>query len=141
MNKVGKNWTWVRWALVLPAAVAAFFASQLVGIVLTLFAPDLWSQLINSALGGYAFVYIGARTAPREATAIAVVLAVIFYFQLSGRDPSLRQTRLRIKLVDCCYFSDCGLPRCGGMPPDPHCGRAIANVLTHSWRKIGRTAC
>lgn len=68
---------WLRWLLVLPAAVSAFFAIQLVMAVVTWFEPDRWSQFINSIAGPFCFVYAGAKVAPKNSVAVAVVLTVI----------------------------------------------------------------
>jgi hypothetical protein len=77
--------TWLRWLLVLPAAVMSYVGIQiLVGIQSeTLSFPDwlqdLWSQGMNSIVGPWAFVFVGARVAPpRRAFETSVTLAVIF---------------------------------------------------------------
>ena len=69
--------TWVRWLLVLPAAVGAFLGIQLVMVIVLWVEPNRWAQLLNSLAGPFCFVYAGARVAPDKPTVVAVVLAVI----------------------------------------------------------------
>jgi hypothetical protein len=76
---------WLRWVLILPAAVFAYLTIQL-GFGLaseTLPYPDSvqdrLSQFINSFIGPWAFVYSGAKLAPRgTALHVAIGLAVLF---------------------------------------------------------------
>lgn len=77
---------WVRWLLVVPAALAAFGVVQvLVAIILTLsplqgLSPKLSDgagQLVNSALGPYCFVLMGSLVAPSHRRASAITLAVL----------------------------------------------------------------
>ncbi len=73
---------WARWALVLPAAAAAYIAIQILVAIgnsltgLPEFFEKAYSQLINSIVGPLAFVYVGATVAPRQHFAVALVLTV-----------------------------------------------------------------
>jgi len=76
---------WLRWILVLPVALLSYFAIQvLVGIQSdTLPLPgsiqDLWSQGVNSVVGPWAFVFVGAKMAPPpRAFETAVTLGVVY---------------------------------------------------------------
>jgi hypothetical protein len=68
---------WLRWLLVLPTAVAAYFAVQLAIIIAGLLSgnelPDWVYQLINSAASGYAFVGAAAWMAPRAKVVTAII--------------------------------------------------------------------
>ena len=60
---------WLRWILVVPASLVAYIGIQLVTgfsserLPLPDIAQDLYSQAVNSVLGPWAFVYVGAQTA------------------------------------------------------------------------------
>ncbi|MDP9225253.1 MAG: hypothetical protein M3P18_15695 [Actinomycetota bacterium] len=68
---------WLRWLLVLPTAVVAFFAVQFAIIIGGLLSgnelPDWVYQLINSAASGYAFVGAAAWMAPRAKVVTALI--------------------------------------------------------------------
>jgi len=84
---------WLRWLAVLPAAVGAYFASQVVTGLLTevgyffyagrgfedgwLDRPDYKSQFLCSIIGPYCLVWAGAKTAPRYRFVTALTLAVL----------------------------------------------------------------
>ena len=79
---------WLRWILVLPAAIGAYAGIQIVVIVGNTFCPgpqvfiQYFCQFVNSVAAPYCFVLAGARTAPRyrlvAAIALVVVLAVLY---------------------------------------------------------------
>jgi hypothetical protein len=76
--------TWLRWLLVVPAALAGFLAIQIVIVILSFFSgswlswlPDWAIQLINSAASGYALVYAAAWTAPRAKVVVAVSATIL----------------------------------------------------------------
>jgi len=76
---------WLRWVLMLPAALIAYFAIQVgVGLASEMIPyPDsvqnLVSQFLNSVVGPWAFVYTGAKLAPQgRALYAAIGLAVLF---------------------------------------------------------------
>ena len=72
---------WLRWLLVLPSAVVAFFLIQLVVIIGGFLSdnklPDWAYQLINSAASGYAFVGAAAWMAPGRKFVVAIVHTVV----------------------------------------------------------------
>jgi hypothetical protein len=80
-----KSKSWViqtlRWIAVLPAAVGAFFAIQLLILLMDATMAEgraTWFlQLINSFAGAYAFVFAGAHTAPKHQFIVGIVLAVV----------------------------------------------------------------
>lgn len=61
---------WLRWVLIVPAAGIAYFLVQIIGglasetIPLSDRGQDLFSQALNSALGPWALVRVGAAIAP-----------------------------------------------------------------------------
>jgi hypothetical protein len=63
--------------LVLPAACLGFTFAQLATILVTLFFPDIFSQLVSSATTPMGFVMLGARTAPSSRLHAAGVLMVL----------------------------------------------------------------
>ena len=92
----------IRWLLVLPAAIAGYFAPVIFGtIMLSLLEsgclshpepvidPPLWKilldnfplilPLITATLGAYLFIFAGAKTAPNRKFVVAVILAVIIF--------------------------------------------------------------
>ena len=75
---------WLRWILVIPAAIGAYAASQVVIGLLSLVSDFFWStgsarwtQLMNSAAGPAAFVWYGSRVAPRYRFSTSICLAVL----------------------------------------------------------------
>ena len=70
---------WLRWFLVLPAAVGAYallaFVGSIVGTLLPI--PSFLLQLYYSALSPVAFVAAGAATAPSYKFVVALVLTII----------------------------------------------------------------
>lgn len=69
---------WVRWALVLPAAVAGAIVAQAAVIVITIFVP--WpevSRIVSSFAMPLAFVALGSRVAPSQRVRVAGILTVI----------------------------------------------------------------
>ena len=78
---------WLRWFIVLPTALAAYFGVQAsVGVQSETWPlPDVlqdWlSQAINTVVGPWMFVYAGSAVAPRKSAASAtIVLAATFVF-------------------------------------------------------------
>lgn len=68
----------LRWLLVLPVSVAAYFAVQLINILCTMAVPDFMVglvQLFNSWAGPIAFVLAGVAVAPRQKRIVAMILA------------------------------------------------------------------
>lgn len=74
--------TMLRWVAVLPAALAAYFAIQLLIIlgdaIMAERHAEWFLQLVNSFASAYAFVFAGAHTAPRYQFTVGIVLAIIF---------------------------------------------------------------
>ncbi len=77
---------WLRWTLVLPVAVIAYFAIQVVvgigseRLPLSDYLQDSASQLINSILGPWAFVYPSSKIAPvGKSFQTAVFLTTLFF--------------------------------------------------------------
>lgn len=91
-----ENWPrWLRWLLVLPAAIASSLGIQLlVGIAHLFIEPgevlvpfvgamgDYFPQLANSIAGPYAFVWAGASLAPTRKKRVALVLATAMSLML-----------------------------------------------------------
>jgi hypothetical protein len=78
------SWDWLRWAAVLPAAIASYLGIQ---FVIALFRgledgfaerPDYKSQFICSIIGPYFLVWAGAKTAPRFRFVTALALTVLY---------------------------------------------------------------
>jgi hypothetical protein len=76
---------WLRWVLMLPAALIAYLAIQAgVGLASEMIPypdsiQDLVSQFLNSVVGPWAFVYTGAKIAPQgRALHAAIGLAALF---------------------------------------------------------------
>lgn len=74
---------WLRWILVLPVSLAAYIGVQVLAgisseqLPLPSVARDWYSQALNSFLGPWVFVYIGAQVSPpKQRAATAVALAV-----------------------------------------------------------------
>lgn len=76
---------WMRWTLLLPGAIGAYLVVQvIVAMALTLsfvqhLSPSLSDkagQFINSAVGPYFFVIVGAGIAPTRKRLSAVLLAL-----------------------------------------------------------------
>ena len=72
----------MRWILVLPAAVGAYFSVQiaitLVNLLQDFFwsmGSERWTQLINSIAGPAAFVWCGTKTAPKYRANVSIILA------------------------------------------------------------------
>jgi len=77
---------WLRWTLILPVAVIAYFAIQIVvgigseRLPLSDYLQDSASQLINSILGPWAFVYPSSQIAPvGKSSQTAVFLTTLFF--------------------------------------------------------------
>ena len=77
---------WLRWTLVLPVAVIAYFAIQVVvgigseRLPLSDYLQDSASQFINSILGPWAFVYPSSKIAPAgKSSQTAVFLTTLFF--------------------------------------------------------------
>lgn len=73
---------WVRWILVLPAAViGGALVAGLFGLLnifnVDLKAGDIWFQEVQNFLLGGAFVFLGAATAPRSQFVIGLLLLII----------------------------------------------------------------
>jgi len=67
---------WLRWFLVLPAAVAAYAVVQLINAVFAP-APDWVIRWFSSFADPCAFVLVGSLTAPKARFAVSVVLAIV----------------------------------------------------------------
>lgn len=79
---------WIRWLLVVPGAVVAYFAVSIAVGILSELDP-LWSnrsegvrnfvsQLANSIVAPISFVYAGSRVAPTHRFIVSVMLASAF---------------------------------------------------------------
>jgi hypothetical protein len=72
---------WFKWVLVLPAAVGAYAATQILLVIGSVFFPgsfgDIWTQFIGSILCPIAFVWAGAKTAPAHRFITGMVLTVL----------------------------------------------------------------
>ena len=75
---------WVRWILVLPAAIVGYVAVQFFVAIGNSVGPgpewltDYWCQFVNSIAGPCCFVWVGVRIAPRYSFIVSVVLTVLF---------------------------------------------------------------
>ena len=76
---------WLRWLLVLPAALGACVGIQIVVIFGNLITwPDsipfrkFFIEIINSIAANYCFVIIGAKTAPKHRFVVGVILATAY---------------------------------------------------------------
>lgn len=70
----------LRWVGVLPAAVGAYFLSQILFALASVIGneiPDFIVQLWNSYVGVLAFIYAGVYTAPARRVGVAVVLSIL----------------------------------------------------------------
>ncbi len=80
--------TALRWITVLPAAICAYFAVQLLVIMANATMAeghaDWYLQLINSFAGAYGFVFVGSHTAPKQQFTVAVVLASLLAIFMIG---------------------------------------------------------
>jgi peptidoglycan/LPS O-acetylase OafA/YrhL len=82
--------TWLRWVVVLPTAIASYLGIQILIGLQSEMAPfpdilqDLWSQGLNSIIGPWAFVYSGARVAPRRWILETGVTLAVFYGIFTG---------------------------------------------------------
>jgi len=74
---------WLRWILVLPASLGAYFGIQVIIAVANSFAPvpesmiNLWCKFINSIAGPAALVWVGAIIAPKHKFVVAITITVI----------------------------------------------------------------
>ena len=74
---------WLRWVLILPAAVGAYIGVQVLVAIANSFTPlpevveTAYSQIVNSVVGPLALVYVGAEVAPRHQLVAALVLTVL----------------------------------------------------------------
>jgi len=71
----------LRWIAVLPAAVGAYCAIQVLVGLASYFNSgmnvDYWSQLICSIAGPYCLVWVGAKISPRHRFATALTLVIV----------------------------------------------------------------
>lgn len=85
MNAIQRSGTptWLRWALVLPAAIAAYLGIQVLVALGNSFTglPDVvetfYSQFVNSVAGPVAFVLAGAYVAPKSRFGVALALTLL----------------------------------------------------------------
>jgi hypothetical protein len=77
---------WLRWTLMLPAALVASLVIQIVIAIVSSLShdvsvlswfPDWVIQLINSVAGGFAFVWAAGWMAPRGKTVVAIIFTVL----------------------------------------------------------------
>ena len=84
-NFIGKLPAWLRWMLFLPAAVVSSVVGSTLFIVVVSFFAKIepgslnggWYRLVQSAILGIVFVYVGAFIAPRAQLSVAVILLVL----------------------------------------------------------------
>jgi hypothetical protein len=77
---------WLRWILVIPGAIASYFAIQvlvaicsyLFGLIVPVLGNDMASQFINTILGTIFFVLVGAKIAPKHSFIVAICLTVAY---------------------------------------------------------------
>jgi hypothetical protein len=75
---------WLRWVLVLPAAIVSYFAIQIVIAIMNSFTPfpesfeNIFCQLINSVAGPYCFVVAGTMLAPKYNFIVSITLTVLY---------------------------------------------------------------
>ncbi|MCX6907234.1 MAG: hypothetical protein NTY01_04235 [Verrucomicrobia bacterium] len=72
---------WLRWVLVLPAAIVSFFGVQFavaIGLSIFPFLSDSFVQFWNSIMGSAFLVVGGAQTAPKHRFTVALTLSVIW---------------------------------------------------------------
>jgi len=82
---------WIRWILLLPAAVLAYFLVQVAGGLASETWPlsdsmqDFLSQIFNSVLGPWALVRAGSAIAPwRNSFTVAVLLSIAYGLLSTG---------------------------------------------------------
>ncbi len=76
---------WLRWILLLPLAIAGYFAIQVAvgffgswsGSIIPAIGNDVASQFINSIIGPICFVLVGAKIAPKYSFVVAICLTVV----------------------------------------------------------------
>jgi len=74
---------WLRWILILPSAIGAYFGIQIFVAIGNSFSPgpelliNIFCQLVNSVAGPYCLVLAGAKTAPSNRLVVAIILTVI----------------------------------------------------------------
>lgn len=74
---------WLRWVLVIPAAIGAYFGIQIAVALGNSFSPgpeifiNIFCQIVNSVAGPYCLVWAGAKTAPSNRFVVAIILTVI----------------------------------------------------------------
>lgn len=82
MSKVNLP-NWLRWVLVVPAAIGAYCGIQIVVAIGNSLTPipevflNIFCQFVNSVAGPYCLVWAGAKTAPSNNFVVAIVLTVI----------------------------------------------------------------
>ena len=78
----------LRWLAVLPAALLAFFAIQLLVILMNAMMAEGYAswvlQLVNSAASSYAFIHAGTYTAPKYQFIVGVILAALMVIFMLG---------------------------------------------------------
>jgi len=75
---------WLRWIAILPAAIGAYLGLQVLIIFISALSelygkhlPDIFYQFINSIASAVAFVWAGAKAAPKYHYIVAICLTVI----------------------------------------------------------------
>ena len=81
---------WLRWILVIPAAIGAYAGVQIAIAIMSLIGDFFWetgsarwTQLINSAAGPAAFVWYGSKTAPVHRFITSISLTVLLAIAMS----------------------------------------------------------
>lgn len=72
----------IRWILVIPLAVVSSIVGPIIIAYLNSWAAPVWwensvGELIKSAVGGAAFIYIGTITAPMYRNVISFILVIL----------------------------------------------------------------
>jgi DNA-directed RNA polymerase subunit RPC12/RpoP len=83
---------WLRWILVLPASIGAYWAIQFLIILLSLLSPSegfieprsTYIQFINSIAGPVCFILTGAKIAPKYQFIVALCLTVLHTAIIAG---------------------------------------------------------
>jgi hypothetical protein len=73
-----KSLIYLRWILIIPAALLGAVLGQLFAILIGLILPDWITHLLGSAFMGSSFVFFGILTAPNKKHLIGNILFIVY---------------------------------------------------------------
>jgi hypothetical protein len=79
-----KSLIYLRWILIIPAALLGAVLGQLFAILSGLILPDWITHLIGSAFMGSSFVFCGILTAPNKKHLIGKILFIVYSIIVIG---------------------------------------------------------